>query len=169
MIGWLFKATENRQRRYGICLLGHTGVRRQPAAIKVLALDLCCDKKARHRVERGSKIITISTPENIIQQIERGITADEMPYFVMKYLEASIWAQPLRSMRFLLSTRSIPLSNFSKRFPMRARKERAPPDSPGARFLALGKRNKSPTSARTGFLFGLLLLIFVQYLTLFDG
>ena len=126
MIGWLFKATENRQRPYGICLLGHTGVRRQPVAIKVLALDLFCHKKARHRVERGSKIITILTPENIIQQIERGITADEMPYFVMKYLEASIWAQPLRSMRGLLSARSIPLSNFSKRCPMRARKERAP-------------------------------------------
>ena len=127
MIGWLFKATENRQRRYGISLLGHAGVRRQPAAIKVLALDLCCDKKARHRVERGSKIITILAPENIIQLIERGITADEMPYFGIEYLGASIWAQPFRSMRFLLSTRSIPLSNFSKRFPMRARKERAPP------------------------------------------
>jgi hypothetical protein len=42
-------------------------------------------------------------------------------------------------------------------------------DTQKATPSASEKQYKSPISARIGFLFGLLLLIFVQYLTLFDG
>ena len=42
-------------------------------------------------------------------------------------------------------------------------------DTQKATPSAFEKQYKSPISARIGFLFGLLLLIFVQYLTLFDG
>jgi hypothetical protein len=50
----------------------------------------------------------------------------------------------------------------------RDRKERVV-DRQKATRSASKKQYKSPISARMGFLFGLLLLIFVQYLTLFDG
>ena len=50
----------------------------------------------------------------------------------------------------------------------RARKERAT-DKQKSAISASEIPSKSPISARMGFLFGLLLLIFVQYLTLFDG
>jgi len=135
----------------------------------VLALDLCCHKKARHRVERGSKIITILTPENIIQLIERGITVDEMPYFVMKYLESLDLGTAFKINEISPISKVDTIIQLLKALSYARQKRTCPPDSPGARFLAPEKRNKSPTSARTGFLFGLLLLIFVQYLTLFDG
>jgi hypothetical protein len=50
----------------------------------------------------------------------------------------------------------------------RERKERAA-DGQNDTPSASEKQYKSPISALMGFLFGLLLLIFVQYLTLFDG
>ena len=59
----------------------------RPVAIKLLINDLSRDKEARHRVDRESYIIARLTHPNIIHVIDRGITADEMPYFVMEYLE----------------------------------------------------------------------------------
>ena len=59
----------------------------RPVAIKLLINGLSRDKEARHRVDRESYIIARLTHPNIIHVIDRGITADEMPYFVMEYLE----------------------------------------------------------------------------------
>ena len=62
---------------------------------------------------------------------------------------------------------------FTKEGPERKRKVRdrkeSAADRKSATPLASEKQYKSPIRARMGFLFGLLLLIFVQYLTLFDG
>lgn len=59
----------------------------RPVAIKLLINDLSRDKEARHRFDRESYIIARLTHPNIIHVIDRGITADEMPYFVMEYVE----------------------------------------------------------------------------------
>jgi serine/threonine-protein kinase len=59
----------------------------RPVAIKLLINGLSRDKEARHRVDRESYIIARLTHPNIIHVIDRGITADEMPYFVMEYVE----------------------------------------------------------------------------------
>ena len=62
---------------------------------------------------------------------------------------------------------------FTKEGPERKRKVRdrkkSAADRKSTTPLASEKQYKSPIRARMGFLFGLLLLIFVQYLTLFDG
>ena len=59
----------------------------RPVAIKLLINDLSRDKEARHRFDRESYIIARLNHPNIIHVIDRGITADEMPYFVMEYVE----------------------------------------------------------------------------------
>jgi serine/threonine protein kinase len=59
----------------------------RPVAIKLLINDLSRDKEARHRFGRESYIIARLTHPNIIHIIDRGIIADEMPYFVMEYVE----------------------------------------------------------------------------------
>jgi serine/threonine-protein kinase len=59
----------------------------RPVAIKLLINDMSRDKEARHRFDRESYIIARLTHPNIIHVIDRGITADEMPYFVMEYVE----------------------------------------------------------------------------------
>lgn len=59
----------------------------RPVAIKLLINDLSRDEEARHRFDRESYIIARLTHPNIIHVIDRGITADEMPYFVMEYVE----------------------------------------------------------------------------------
>ena len=60
---------------------------KRPVAIKLLINDLSRDKEARHRFDRESYIIARLTHPNIIHVIDRGITSDEMPYFVMEYVE----------------------------------------------------------------------------------
>jgi eukaryotic-like serine/threonine-protein kinase len=59
----------------------------RPVAIKLLINDLSRDQEARHRFDRESYIIARLAHPNIIHVIDRGITADEMPYFVMEYVE----------------------------------------------------------------------------------
>ncbi|GJM12638.1 MAG: hypothetical protein DHS20C12_10410 [Pseudohongiella sp.] len=59
----------------------------RPVAIKLLINDLSRDEEARHRFDRESYIIARLTHPNIIHVIDRGITPDEMPYFVMEYVE----------------------------------------------------------------------------------
>lgn len=59
----------------------------RPVAIKLLINDLSRDDEARHRFDRESYIIARLTHPNIIHVIDRGITVDEMPYFVMEYVE----------------------------------------------------------------------------------
>lgn len=59
----------------------------RPVAIKLLINDLSGDEEARRRFDRESYIIARLTHPNIIHVIDRGITADEMPYFVMEFVE----------------------------------------------------------------------------------
>ncbi|MDA1372359.1 MAG: protein kinase [Proteobacteria bacterium] len=59
----------------------------RPVAIKLLINDLSFDEEARHRFERESYIIARLNHGNIIHVIDRGITSDDMPYFVMEYIE----------------------------------------------------------------------------------
>ena len=59
----------------------------RPVAIKLLINDLSFDEEARHRFERESYIIARLNHGNIIHVIDRGITPDDMPYFVMEYIE----------------------------------------------------------------------------------
>jgi len=59
----------------------------RPVAIKLLINDLSRDEEARRRFDRESYIIARLTHPNIIHVIDRGISADEMPYFVMEYVE----------------------------------------------------------------------------------
>lgn len=59
----------------------------RPVAIKLLINDLSRDEEARRRFDRESYIIARLTHPNIIHVIDKGISADEMPYFVMEYVE----------------------------------------------------------------------------------
>ncbi len=61
----------------------------RPVAIKLLITDLRKDTEARRRFERESLIIARLNHPNIIHVIDRGISADEMPYFVMEYIEGT--------------------------------------------------------------------------------
>ena len=59
----------------------------RPVAIKLLINELSFDAEARKRFERESYIIARLNHANIIHVIDRGITGDEMPYFVMEFVE----------------------------------------------------------------------------------
>ncbi|MEX2468599.1 MAG: protein kinase [Pseudohongiellaceae bacterium] len=59
----------------------------RPVAIKLLINDLAMDQEARHRFQRESYIIARLNHANIIHVIDRGINGDDMPYFVMEYIE----------------------------------------------------------------------------------
>ena len=61
----------------------------RPVAIKLLINDLKSDQEARHRFERESFIIARLNHANIIHIIDRGISAADMPYFVMEYVEGT--------------------------------------------------------------------------------
>ena len=61
----------------------------RPVAIKLLINDLKSDPEARHRFERESFIIARLNHANIIHIIDRGISAANMPYFVMEYVEGT--------------------------------------------------------------------------------
>jgi eukaryotic-like serine/threonine-protein kinase len=62
---------------------------RRPVAIKLLINDLSFDEKARHRFERESYIIARLNHANIIHVIDRGISSDGLPYFVMEFVEGT--------------------------------------------------------------------------------
>lgn len=59
----------------------------RPVAIKLLLNDLNADTDARHRFERESFIIARLNHANIIHVIDKGISEDDMPYFVMEFIE----------------------------------------------------------------------------------
>jgi serine/threonine-protein kinase len=59
----------------------------RPVAIKLLLKDLRKDQEAKRRFERESYIIARLNHPNIIHVIDRGFSTDEMPFFVMEYVE----------------------------------------------------------------------------------
>lgn len=59
----------------------------RPVAVKVLAGGLLDHPEARERFERESLIIARINHPNIIHVIDRGITPEGMPYFVMEHVE----------------------------------------------------------------------------------
>lgn len=59
----------------------------RPVAIKVLTHELEDHGEARTRFERESLIIARLNHPNIIHVIDRGINVDDLPYFVMEYIE----------------------------------------------------------------------------------
>jgi eukaryotic-like serine/threonine-protein kinase len=59
----------------------------RPVAIKLLIKGLSQEEEARHRFDRESYIIARLNHPNIIHVIDRGISSDDMPYFVMEYIE----------------------------------------------------------------------------------
>lgn len=60
---------------------------RRPVAIKLLINELIFDEEARRRFELESYIIARLNHPNIIHVIDRGFSADGMPFFVMEYIE----------------------------------------------------------------------------------
>lgn len=59
----------------------------RPVAIKLLIKDLSQEEEARRRFERESYIIARLNHPNIIHIIDRGISSDNMPFFVMEFVE----------------------------------------------------------------------------------
>ncbi|PCJ17551.1 MAG: serine/threonine protein kinase [SAR86 cluster bacterium] len=59
----------------------------RPVAIKLLIKDLSLEEEARRRFERESYIIARLNHPNIIHVIDKGINDDDMPYFIMEYVE----------------------------------------------------------------------------------
>jgi len=59
----------------------------RPVAIKILTQELEDHGEARNRFERESLIIARLNHPNIIHVIDRGINDDDLPYFVMEYIE----------------------------------------------------------------------------------
>ncbi len=62
---------------------------KRPVAIKILINDLSYDDEARTRFERESYIIARLNHANIIHVIDRGFTPDDMPFFVMEFIEGT--------------------------------------------------------------------------------
>lgn len=60
----------------------------RPVAIKVLKHQLVDDPSIRARFEKESMIIARLNHPNIIHVIDQGLTADDMPYFVMEYVKS---------------------------------------------------------------------------------
>ncbi len=67
----------------------------RPVAIKVLKGKLGNDPEVRERFERESLIIARLNHPNIVHVVDRGITSDGAPYFVMEYLDGADLAQAL--------------------------------------------------------------------------
>ena len=59
----------------------------RPVAIKLLIKELNQEEEARHRFDRESYIIARLNHPNIIHVIDRGVSAENMPFFVMEYVE----------------------------------------------------------------------------------
>ncbi|WP_025321327.1 protein kinase domain-containing protein [Deferrisoma camini] len=68
----------------------------RPVAVKVIAQSLADDPELRERFRRESLIIARLTHPNIIHVIDRGITRDGRPYFVMEYVEGTDLARLIR-------------------------------------------------------------------------
>lgn len=59
----------------------------RPVAIKLLLKELSEEEEARFRFDRESYIIARLTHPNIIHVIDRGLSSENMPFFVMEYVE----------------------------------------------------------------------------------
>ncbi len=68
----------------------------RPVAIKVLSDNLSEHPEIREYFDRESLIIARLTHPNIIHVIDRGITSEGMPYFVMDFVEGSDLAMAIR-------------------------------------------------------------------------
>ncbi len=69
----------------------------RPVAIKVLSHAMATDEELLERFQRESRIIARLTHPNIIHVIDRGITRDGRPYFVMEYVDGTDLAHLIRS------------------------------------------------------------------------
>ena len=67
----------------------------RPVAVKVLKEKLGSNSEMRERFERESLIVARLNHPNIIHVVDRGITADGAPYYVMEYLDRTDWEQTL--------------------------------------------------------------------------
>ena len=72
----------------------------RPVAIKVLSEKLADVNDALERFNRESLIIARLNHPNIIHVIDRGITAEGTPYFVMEYVEGADLARAVREGNF---------------------------------------------------------------------
>ena len=72
----------------------------RPVAIKVLSEKLADVDEVLERFNRESLIIARLNHPNIIHVIDRGITPEGMPYFVMEYVEGTNLAQAVREGNF---------------------------------------------------------------------
>ncbi|RMG88791.1 MAG: serine/threonine protein kinase [Candidatus Dadabacteria bacterium] len=68
----------------------------RPVAIKVISKNLAEDPELRERFLRESHIIARLAHPNIIHVIDRGITRDGRPFFVMEYVEGTDLARWIR-------------------------------------------------------------------------
>lgn len=68
----------------------------RPVAIKVLSRVLADQEDDLERFQRESLIIARLTHPNIIHIIDRGVTPEGMPYFVMEYVEGSDLAKIIK-------------------------------------------------------------------------
>jgi len=69
----------------------------RPVAIKVLSKRLTDCEEVRDRFNRESQIIARLTHPNIIHVIDRGVTKNGMPYFVMEHVEGTDLAQKIKA------------------------------------------------------------------------
>ncbi len=68
----------------------------RPVAVKVLSRSLAADPELLERFRRESLIIAKLSHPNIIHVIDRGLTRDGRPYFVMEYVEGTDLARVIR-------------------------------------------------------------------------
>lgn len=68
----------------------------RPVAIKVLKTGLLETTQARQMFDREAQIVARLDHPNIIRVIDKGITADGMPYFVMDFIEGITLSQAIK-------------------------------------------------------------------------
>ncbi len=95
----------------GMCTvyLGRQDSLDRPVAIKLLKENLGNNPEARARFERESLIVARLNHPNIVHVVDRGITAEGAPYFVMEYLEGTDLAHALAE-RSLDRTRKLEIA-----------------------------------------------------------
>lgn len=69
----------------------------RPVAVKVLKAGLLETPQARQMFERESQIVARLDHPNIIRVIDKGLTGDDMPYFVMDFVEGETLSGAIKS------------------------------------------------------------------------
>lgn len=69
----------------------------RPVAIKILKQHMLAQSDVRERFEWEAKIIAKLDHPNIIRVIDRGVTQDDMPFFVMDYVDGNDLRTALKS------------------------------------------------------------------------